>query len=864
MDVVALEKTEEYQGRYRVERTLGAGGMGVVYLAEDIKLGRKVAIKQLRSDLTGNSAEARFRSEAQLLARLNHPNIVRLYDVLEEKHSIALVMELVEGVTLKEWMRENSPTLVEKLDLLMQICQGLGKAHCLGIIHRDLKPENILVTIDGVAKITDFGIAKALDCDEQLTREDHIAGSVQAMSPEQLQGTKLDARSDLFSLGSIAYEILCGAKPFKRDDMNALAFAHHITSKPHIPAHQAWPEIPKPLSALLDRLLGKHPEQRPDNAQQVFEALELVRKHGIDDSTLQYSETVTQLLIKPRKKRGRLSLILGGFAALSLSAYWAWHTLMQLPPQYIAVLPIEINGNIPGGENNKALIKALVRQALVSTPAKLKSSALISFDHEENDNFDKQLKELQILGTTDVLFARLDCIEQRCNIELQRINPQDSRITGQTSFTFLTNRPQEAQYSIGTSAIDLFPSNYKEGEFSDIKMAPADYAMYLSTISKLATPEIQVSTDDSDLDLLEELISKYPQNANLYRSYADVALARWVGTNNKKFLTYALGVLANAEENGLDKTAILEARLVIKSVGNDIEGFKKTIHELQSIGYPSANLYTQFSRFLYIQGDYTQGAIYGQQAIDLNPSSAHSHYVLAMNQVAAGNYVDARDTLKKIVELSPGYWVAYALLGVIELETGNLSAAEIAISSIPEESRTWGSQVNLGTIFFLQGKYSKSLDIYLKELETSPENLLILNQIAETYLMLSDRSKAREIFTQIIRLTNDSSELRPKRYRAGAFAYLGKTSDSIALIMELLRKSPDDTYVKHTATQVYALAGEWQSASYYLEQLLEQKMSIEWFALPAFQQICNQPQVSQVVLEKLCNRRTSPKELTSS
>lgn len=349
MDVVALEKTDVYQGRYRVERTLGAGGMGVVYLAEDVKLGRKVAIKQLRSDMTGNSAEARFRSEAQLLARLNHPNIVRLYDVLEEDHNIALVMELVEGVTLKEWMREHNATLAEKLDLLMQICQGLGKAHCLGIIHRDLKPENILVTNDGVAKITDFGIAKALDCDQQLTREDHIAGSVQAMSPEQLQGAPLDARSDLFSLGSIAYELLCGYKPFERGDKSALAFAQQITSKPHIPPQHAWPEIPKPLAALLDRLLAKRPEQRPESAERVFEALELVRKHGIDRNTLQYSETVTQLLIKPRKKRRLIGSTLAILTIVGAFVFWGWKTLTYLPSQYIAILPTQINGVVQGG-----------------------------------------------------------------------------------------------------------------------------------------------------------------------------------------------------------------------------------------------------------------------------------------------------------------------------------------------------------------------------------------------------------------------------------------------------------------------------------------------------------------------------------
>ncbi|MFA0811705.1 serine/threonine protein kinase [Microbulbifer epialgicus] len=601
MDVVALEKTEKYQGRYRVECTLGAGGMGVVYLAEDMKLGRKVAIKQLRSDMTGNSAEARFRSEAQLLARLNHPNIVRLYDVLEEKHSIALVMELVEGVTLKEWMREHTPTLAEKLDLLMQICQGLSKAHSLGIIHRDLKPENILVTVDGIAKITDFGIAKALDCEQQLTREDHIAGSVQAMSPEQLQGAKLDARSDLFSLGSITYELLCQAKPFERGDKSALAFAQQITSSPHILPQKSWPEIPKPLAALLDRLLSKRPEQRPDSALQVYEALELVRKHGIDANTQQYSETVTQLLIKPRKKTGKITTVFMGLILAGTTAFWGWKTFMQLPPQYIAVLPVEINGTVRGGKNAEVLVKAMVRQALLGTPSQLKSSALVSYNPIEGENYEEQLKKLQNKGVTDALLARLDCMQLRCNIELQRINPVDSQIRQQTGFVFLSDKRQEAQYTIGNNALQLFSKNYRKEPNQEIRMDNEDYSRYLTLLSKIGGDQ---TIQAADQEILKELIGTYPQNTNLYSAYAKASAVLFATTNDNRLLSEALGILTSAEGFITNETALLEAKLLIKSLGSDRKGFESILKKLQTRGHPSAHLLAQYSRFQYMHGSH--------------------------------------------------------------------------------------------------------------------------------------------------------------------------------------------------------------------------------------------------------------------
>ncbi|WP_444910522.1 protein kinase domain-containing protein [Microbulbifer sp. TRSA005] len=848
MDVVALEKTEVYQGRYRVERTLGAGGMGVVYLAEDVKLGRKVAIKQLRSDMTGNSAEARFRSEAQLLARLNHPNIVRLYDVLEEDHNIALVMELVEGVTLKEWIRERTATLAEKLDLLMQICQGLGKAHCLGIIHRDLKPENILVTNDGVAKITDFGIAKALDCDQQLTREDHIAGSVQAMSPEQLQGTTLDARSDLFSLGSIAYELLCGHKPFERGDKSALAFAQQITSKPHIPPQQVWPEIPKPLAALLDRLLGKRPEQRPESAERVFEALELVRKHGIDADTQQYSETVTQLLIKPRRRRGRITAVLTGIALLGLSIFWGWRTFMQLPPQYIAILPVEFNGEVRGGEDQETLIKAMVRQALMGTPARLKSSALFSFNPSQNLSLEQQLQKLKDRGVTDALRARLDCMQSRCNIELQRINPADSQVKKQTGFVFLSSKQQEAQYTVGNSLQELFPNAYHEGAINDSKMEPADYDIYLTT---LAMYGISASAKGLDLTGVEDLILKYPRNINLYSLYARMALTSYGDTNDRKFLTKALRILANAEVSESYETTILEAKLALMSVTADKKGFETILKKLQSKGHPSSHLLAQYSRFQYLQGDYIQGLDYAKQAAELNPSS-NNLYLVAINQMATGNYKAAKEVLTELIQGSPKYWPTYALLGVIELENGNFNLAEKAILAIPQENRSWRTKGNLGTVAFFQSKYQQALDVYMDILESSPENVQMHLQIAETHLMLLNEEGAKEHFLKVMELTSEATDLETKKFRSLALGYLGETANSISLIKELLRESPDSTYIKYYAAQVYALAGEWQSANYHIEQLLNQGMDAKWFNLPSLKQLCTQSHGSEKTLATIC------------
>ena len=186
--------------------------MGLVYLARDTRLDRQVAIKCLRTELFEPHYRERFKREALLLAKLNHPNIVQIYDFIETPDQLALVMEYVDGQNLQARLREHLVPMAQRMTWLTQIAQGLAVAHDSGIIHRDLKAENILINQRNTAKISDLGIAKSQDFNATIT--DHVAGSYASMSPEQAMGEALDFKSDLFSFGILAYHMLCGAHPF--------------------------------------------------------------------------------------------------------------------------------------------------------------------------------------------------------------------------------------------------------------------------------------------------------------------------------------------------------------------------------------------------------------------------------------------------------------------------------------------------------------------------------------------------------------------------------------------------------------------------------------------------------------------------
>ena len=260
-------------GSYEVVDRLGAGGMGEVYRARDTRLGRTVAIKVLRAGADPDLLH-RLDREARAASALNHPNIVHIYDVGETESrggTHYVVMELVEGETLRRRLRPGPLSMGEMLDLGAQLADGLAKAHRAGIVHRDLKPENLMVTPDGVLKILDFGLAKIvaaplkdLDARETLSRHGTqvgmLMGTLEYMSPEQASGRTVDHRTDQFSLGLILHEMTTGRPPFRRDTP-AQVIAAVIERDPE-PLGRLRPDVPRALEALVSRCLQKDPERR--------------------------------------------------------------------------------------------------------------------------------------------------------------------------------------------------------------------------------------------------------------------------------------------------------------------------------------------------------------------------------------------------------------------------------------------------------------------------------------------------------------------------------------------------------------------------------------------------------------------------
>lgn len=246
--------------RYKIVRELGGGGMAVVYLGQDLALNRHVTIKVLRDEYARDEDFIRrFRQEARSVASLSHPNIVSVFDVGREDGIHYLVMEYVEGRNLKSLIKEGKISLNFALQITRNICDALDHAHKRGIVHRDVKPHNILITPEGRAKLTDFGIARAVSSGT-VSATKALLGSVQYISPEQARGEPADARSDIYSLGAVLYEMFTGKPPFSGDNPVAVAIKH-IQDNP-MPVNLANPDVPPALARVIEKAMAKNPNLR--------------------------------------------------------------------------------------------------------------------------------------------------------------------------------------------------------------------------------------------------------------------------------------------------------------------------------------------------------------------------------------------------------------------------------------------------------------------------------------------------------------------------------------------------------------------------------------------------------------------------
>jgi serine/threonine protein kinase len=434
-------------GRYEIRAKIGEGGMGEVYLAEDTRLHRKVALKILPGELSANKQRMwRFEQEAQAAAALNHPNIAHVYEIGEQDGTNFIAMEFVEGKTLLHLLRDREVPLEKFVRYLQQVAEGLAKAHSAGIVHRDLKPENIMIAVDGYAKILDFGLAKLIEpqrfisstdaaLSQNITVPQHsIAGSVMGtvgyMSPEQAQGRvhEIDHRSDIFSFGCILFEVVGGRRAFEGKD--AIDALHRIVHGPTPELEQSDSVIPDDLPKIIRRCLAKDREHRYQSMKDVALELEEVRDELRTsdlsaDSFRRQARSRASLASRSRTLEGSLLP-----TAISQPKHRTWRpaptTLLTIISGLIVVLGIAVavllKNRQPGSLNHDSAAARTLSMKLLTTSGRVQNAA-VSPDG-------KFLTYSQVEGSRQSLWTR----QIATNSNLQLIGPE-ARIYSHLTFS---------------------------------------------------------------------------------------------------------------------------------------------------------------------------------------------------------------------------------------------------------------------------------------------------------------------------------------------------------------------------------------------------------------------------------------------
>jgi tetratricopeptide (TPR) repeat protein/predicted Ser/Thr protein kinase len=854
-------------GPYRVLQRLGAGGMGEVFLALDERLDRRVAIKRVRTE-SGVSPDQRerFRREARVAARLNHPAIVQVYDILEEGDVEHIVMEYVEGTTLRALAAGDPLDLPLALRLAREVADGLDTAHREGIVHRDLKAENVLVTRSGHAKISDFGIAKQLLAgnEPELTKGNVVLGTYRTMSPEQARGEAVDHRSDLFSLGTLLYEILTGRSPFEAE--NALATLNRILFHVAAPVRTLRPEVPEEISSLVDQLLQKDPYLRPRSAGQVRWHLDTILSPGTaaeEAPTLMDSAAPTLAptlgrstplprtatpadsaltTLKPRPRRFAMAAI--GLLAVGLASAGAWLALRPPgAPVYVGVLEPEIGTG--AGADEVELLASGVRVALLQGLVGLERISPLSTDEVDAASGPPR-QVAKAVSADEVVGARLDCRAEACRVSLNRVRGSDGAVIWTESFEVPTD-----DYSlVAGAAIRHIQRGYSDFRprrgSASLAASGRDFEEFLELRRRYRAREV---SHREVADGLAEIRRSSPRFVEPYLLGAEAARARFWNSRDRAEIQEGLDLVREAQRLAPDDPRPLFFRLDFALLAQDLDDAEEALEELEALVPGDVRLLERKAWILSARGRPEEALALTRTAAEVQPSSKRLAD-LAQMQIQQGRIEEARRSLEQSLQRSPGNYSALSLLALLELYNGDLNQAVEIYRELVRRSPGLSQLGNLGLAYFSLGRYQEAAETYRQLVELEPGNPLALVNLADTYLLLGRTREARALYEQVLaRIASDPAPATPQylTVKAQALAHLGRGREAVAAVQEALRLAPNDGPVAYEASLVYTLLGENDSALVNVDKALTLGQGTRWFALPWFDPLREDPEFQRLL-----------------
>ncbi|BDX06993.1 serine/threonine-protein kinase [Planctobacterium marinum] len=865
-DTTEIQTNNDFQHLkgYRPIKLLGQGGMGRVYLAEDETLGRQIAIKVLHHNNESASYAEDVLQEARTLAKINHPNVVQVHSVIEQPGA-AIIMEYVPGITLKKYQLENSLSLQQKIGLLYQIAQGLQAIHQHNIVHKDIKADNILLdTRDGQnikAKLTDFGIAARLNeapLNSDAAKSEKVRGSLPWMSPEQLQNQSLCTASDMFSFGLLAFQLLADKHAFaKHSSLNlaetptettATDIAQAIVNDSAMNASDITPALPPELAQLLNQLLDKTPDKRP-SSKQVCDRLQQVQRMLAQQDILgMETQTIETLPISKAKKSYTLPAIAVACVAL-ISILVAWFMMQPPPTRYVAVLKPQITETEPLSSLQKNLVLTSIEDALqqliISTPH------LMLIPQSELDDTQGDIALIgKSTGADDIVAPELICNAQHCELVLSLYNQTETN-NAEDAKWHTTNRLQNPIYLESYQPIYQFAQTQLTNLYSGISelnakslvISEEDYAEYLEIYYQVYTLS---QSGRSTLEKLESLIAKNRYFFPLYSVFLDVVLRDYLNSKDQELLIKANNMFEFVPNELKHTTEFYIHSFYLALESERYVETEALLAQLEEKNAENEKIHMLKASYFQAKGDYQSATSQYILALKYRPS-ASTYYHIASNYWWLGNLDNAIIYLLKLKNLNPNIHRVNNLLAVIYLQKGDLKAATHVYEEIVLKNPNAATLTNLAIAKMLNKEYSEGLELAEKALTYDPNHAGRLINYADALLLAGHVEKSKGVYSQVLSITRDQTDLGSLTRQAQALLHLNEVSTALSVITEAKKIAPSNPNVLFISAMILAHLRENHSAINDIKLAIEQGLGKIWFYFPWFDSLCATPSFSEII-----------------
>jgi serine/threonine-protein kinase len=725
--------------QYKILEKLGEGGMGIVYKAHDMKLDRIVALKFLPSHLTASETErARFLQEARAASALNHAHVCTIYDIKEEGDRQFIVMEFVDGVTLRHKVPLGKSS--EAIGYALEIGEALQEAHSKGIVHRDIKAENIMVNSRNQVKVMDFGLAK-LKGSLKLTKASSTVGTLAYMAPEQLEGGEVDARSDIFSFGVLLFELLTGKLPFRGEHEAAMMYS--IVNEQPESLLKFRPDAPPELERIINRAVEKEPEDRYQSAADMVSELRRVQKQSskVSRSSLSGSRPIMEAQVTPatassagmrpaRTGKGKVFLlialvvILGGGAAAYFSFFGSHQTIDS-----IAVLPFTNAGNDPNSE----YLSDGITESLINSLSQLPGLTVMSRSsvfHYKGKDIDPQ-KAGKELGVKAVLTGSVTQRADNLVVSAELVNVSNNTHLWGDQYNRKLSDVLAVQSEISKEISDRLSLKLGGEDQKRLAKNPTEnteaYELYLK--GRFYWNKRRADNLLTSMDYFTQAIAKDPNYALAYAGLASAEgiFPEYSGLSSEEYTLKSKAAATKALE--LDPT-LAEPHAVLGLLNGDF------YHDWQGAE-------REFKR-----------------AIELNPNFPTTHHWYSICLTSECRFDEALAEINRALQLDPLSLIINENVGDVYLFKKEWDKSEEQFKkTLALDASFPGAHGGLGWAYFYQGKLEESLSEFEKYRATSNSAPLSLSNLGYLYARSGKRDKAMEILNVMLELSGKGNSV---------------------------------------------------------------------------------------------------------